>query len=71
MFMQFGCHRLDVVFSQGISGSNTEMCPGFPPTQTALVTAASGENGLQVVWCSSDDVRLRLKGREILNDRFK
>ena len=69
--MQFGCHRHVVVVSQGISGSNIEMCPGFPPSQTTLVTAASGDKGLWVVWCSSDEVRLRIKEREILIDRIK
>ena len=53
-----------MVVSQGISGSNAETCPGFPPPQTALVTAAYGEKGLWVVWCSSDKVRLRLKGEK-------
>ena len=42
-----------------------EMCPGFPPPQATLVTVASGEKGLWVVWCNSGEVRLRLKGREI------
>ena len=43
------------------------MCPGFPPPQAALVTVASGEQGLLVVWCNSGEVRLRLRKREILN----
>ena len=30
--------------------------------QAALVTAAAGDKGLRVVWCSSDEVRLRQKG---------
>ena len=40
---------------------NAEMCPGFPPPQAALVTAAAGDKGLWVVWCISDEVRLRQK----------
>ena len=44
--MRFGC-RLPI-----------EMCPGFPPPQAALVTAAAGDKGLRVVWCNSDEVML-------------
>ena len=42
--------------------------PGMPRyvTQAALVTVASGERGLWVVWCNSGEVMLRLRGREIL-----
>ena len=49
----------------GIS-RDAEICPGFPPTQTALVTVASGQKGLWEVWCNSGEVMLRLRGREIL-----
>ena len=30
---------------------DADICPGFPPPQTALVTVASGEKVLWVVWC--------------------
>ena len=46
------------VVSQAYSG-NAEMCPGIPPSQAALVTAAAGDKGLWVVWCISDEVRQR------------
>ena len=49
----------------GIS-RDAEICHGFPPPQAALVTVASGEKGLLVVWCNSGEVMLRLRGREIL-----
>ena len=56
--MRFGCRLPIAVVSQAYPG-NAEMCPGFPPPQAALVTAASGDKGLWVVWCSSEEVRLR------------
>ena len=56
--MRSGCCRPVVVVSQAYPG-NAEVCPGFPPPQVALVTAAAGDKGLWVVWCSSDGVRLR------------
>ena len=56
--MRFGCCLPIAVVSQAYPG-NAKMCPGFPPPQAALVTAAAGDKGLWVVWCSSDEVRLR------------
>ena len=56
--MQFGCRLPIAVVSQAYPG-NAEMYPGFPPPQAALVTAAGGDKGLWVVWCNSDEVRLR------------
>ena len=56
--MRFGCRLPIAVVSLACPG-NAEMCPGFPPPQVALVTAAAGDKGLWVVWCSSDEVRLR------------
>ena len=38
--------------------------------KTALVTAASGERGLWVVWGSNDKVRLWLKGSKLFFDRI-
>ena len=43
--MQFGCRRPVTMVSQGVSRSNTEMCPTFPPPQTAHVTAPSKGRG--------------------------
>ena len=54
----------------GIS-RDAEMCPGFPPSQAALVTVASGEKGLWVVWCNSGEVRFNEQGREIRIDRIQ
>ena len=62
--MRFGCRRPDAVVSQGISWSNAEMCPGFPSPQAALVIWGK-------VRYSSDVVRLRINGREILIARIK
>ena len=45
---------------------DAEICPGFPPPQAALVTVASGEKELWVVWCNSGEVMLRLRGRGTL-----
>ena len=47
-----------------------EVCPGFLPPQAALVTVASGEKGLWVVWCNSGEERLWFIGREILIGMF-
>ena len=58
--MRSGCCRPVAVVSQAYPG-NAEMCPGFPPPQAALVTAAAGDNELWVVRCSSDEIRLRQK----------
>ena len=51
--------------SSGFTGisRDAEICPGFPPPQAALVTVASGEKGLCVVWCSSGEVRFKGQGR--------
>ena len=49
------------VVTQAYPG-NVEMCPDFPPAQAALLTAAAGDKGIWVVWCSSDEVRLRQTG---------
>ena len=54
----------------GIS-RDAEMCSGFPPPQAAVVTVASGKKGLWVVWCNSDEVRVKEQGREIRNDRIQ
>ena len=51
--MRFGCRLPIAVVSQAYPG-NAEMCLGFPPPKAALVTAAAGDKGLWVVWCSSD-----------------
>ena len=59
--MRSGCGRPVAVVSQAYPG-NAEMCPGFPPPQAALVTAAVRDKGLCVVWCSSGEVRLRQRG---------
>ena len=56
--MRSGCCRPVAVVSQAYPG-NAEMCPGFPSRQAALVTAAAGDKGIWVVWCSSDELRLR------------
>ena len=48
------------VASQAYPG-NALMCPSFPPSQAALVTATTGDKGLWVVWCSSDEVSLTVK----------
>ena len=47
------------------------MCPGFPPPQAALVTVASVEKGLWVVWCNSCEVRFKKRGREVRIDRIQ
>ena len=47
---------------------DAEICPGFPPPKAALVTVASGEKGLWVVWCNSDEDRFKGQERENLND---
>ena len=47
------------------------MCSGFPPPQAALVTVASGEKGLWVVWCISGEIRVKEQGREIRIDRIQ
>ena len=47
------------------------MCPGFPPPEAALVTVASGEKGLWVVWCNSGEVRFKEREREIRIDRIQ
>ena len=49
------CRFPIAVVSQAYPG-NAEMCPGFPPPQAAFVTAAAGDKGLWVVWCSSGEV---------------
>ena len=54
--MALQCEWLILLFWlvwQGIFRLNAEMCPASPPPQTALVTAASGEKGLWIVWCNS------------------
>ena len=38
---------------------DAEICPSFPPPKAALVTVASGEKGLWVVWCNSDEDRVK------------
>ena len=38
---------------------DAEMCSGFPPPQAVLVTVASGEKGLWVVWCNSGEIRVK------------
>ena len=38
---------------------DAEICPGFPPPKAALVTVASGEKGLWVVWCNSGGVMVK------------
>ena len=53
----------------GIS-RDAEMFSGFPPPQAALVTVASGEKGLWVVWCNSGKIRVKEQGREIRIDRI-
>ena len=50
---------------------DSEMCPGFPPPQAALVTVTSGEMGLWVVWCNSGEVRFKERGKEICIDRIQ
>ena len=45
-----------------------EICPGFLPPKAALVTVASGEKGLWVVWCNGDEDRFKGQRRESLND---
>ena len=47
---------------------DAEICPRFPPPKAALVTVASGEKGLWVVWCNSDEDRVKGQGRKNLND---
>ena len=47
------------------------MYSGFPPPQAALVTVASGEKGLWVVWCNSGEIRVKKQGREIRIDRIQ
>ena len=47
------------------------MCSGFPLPQAALVTVASGEKGLWVVWCNSGEIRVKEQGREIRIDRIQ
>ena len=47
------------------------MCSGFPPPKAALVTVASGEKGLWVVWCNSGEVRVKEQGRGIRIDRIQ
>ena len=47
------------------------MVSGFPPPKAALVTVASGEKGLWVVWCNSGKVRVKEQGREIHIDRIQ
>ena len=42
---------------------DAEICPGFPPPQAALVTVASGEKELWVVWCNSGEVWFKGQGR--------
>ena len=64
--MWFDCRQLDAVVSQAYPG----MCSGFPPPQAALVTVASGEKGLWVVWCNSGKIRVKEQGREIRIDRI-
>ena len=54
----------------GIS-RDAEMCSGFPPPQAALVTVASGEKGLWVVWCNSGEIRVKEQRREIRIDRIQ
>ena len=54
----------------GIS-RDAEMCSGFPPPQAALITGASGESGLWVVWCNSGEIRVKEQGREIRIDRIQ
>ena len=41
---------------------DAETCPGFPPPKAALATVASGEKGLWVVWCNSDEDRFKGQG---------
>ena len=43
--MRFGCPLPIAVLSQAYPG-NAEMCPGFPPPDAALVTAAAGDKAL-------------------------
>ena len=43
---------------------DAEICPGFPPPKAALVTVTSWEKGLWVVWCNSDEDRVKGQGRE-------
>ena len=50
---------------------DVEMCTGFPPPQTALVTVASGEKVLWVVWCNSGEISDKEQGREICIDRIQ
>ena len=47
------------------------MCSGFPPPQATLVTVASGEKGLWVVWCNSARSGLRNKGGKSALTGFK
>ena len=68
--MWSGCRQADAVVSQAYSGY-AEICPGFPPPQTAHVTVASGENGLWVVWYNSDVFKVKVQGREICIDRIQ
>ena len=51
-----GCRGFTAIFWEA------EMCSGFPPPRTALVTVASGEKGLWVVWCNSGEVRVKEQG---------
>ena len=46
--MRFRC-RLPIVVVSQVCPGNVEICPGFPPPQAALVTAAAGDKGLWVV----------------------
>ena len=56
--VRFGC-RLPIAMVSQAYPWNAELCLGFPPSKAALVTAAARDKGLWVVWCSSDEVRLR------------
>ena len=66
-----------VLLSTGGSGGFTgisrdaEVCPDFPPPPADLVTVASGEKGLWVVWCNSGEVRFKERGREIRIDMIQ
>ena len=59
--------------SGGFTGifRDAEICPGFPPPQTAVVTVTSGEKKLWVVWCNSGEVRFKERGREICIDMIQ
>ena len=47
-----------VVWLSPAISRDAEMCSGFPPPQAPLVTVASGEKGLWVVWCNSGEIRV-------------